>query len=75
MSVVSSERDGQELLVNMEKLGHLDYYSLLNEYSWMLAFLGEFSMSFRILYYLFTRQFKALEGLPMPQCYLLSEVS
>ena len=35
MSVVSSERDGQELLVNMEILGQVDYYSLLNEYSLM----------------------------------------
>ena len=75
MSIVPSEKDGQESLVNMEILGHLDYYSLSNEYSWMLAFSSEFSMNFKILYYLFTRQFKALEGLPMPRCYLLSEVS
>ena len=75
MSIVPSKKDGQECLVNMEILAQVDYYPLLNEYSWMLAFSGEFSMSFRILHYLFARQFKALEGLPMPRCYSLSEVS
>ena len=75
MSVVPSVRDEQECLVNMEILEQVDYYPLLNEYSWILAFSGEFSMSFRILHYLFARQFKALEVLPMPRCYSLSEVS